>query len=438
MIRQFRGGAAMINLENRTFICSVVSYDIADYSAKSVEVQIRIKEQLNRFTTEAIKDIAVNDRILLDIGDGAVICFLGDPEDALFVAMSLRDAILNADDQFTDDPLLVRFGIDLGPVKLVNDINNKKYISGDSVNVGQRVMVLAKPGQILVSRPYYDIVSSLSQEYANLFKYQGIRTDKHAWKHEIYSILRTSDQEKAIASTESSRDNAAQISDRNGIAIFEVLTTPPDSVPDLEENSKNSNLGPSTVSLKLPFWREAKRTAFSGVFLAIFLAVILSFVMHRNLGGNGIQPDKVAISTETQLKSSEESPSKITASAENVSLELPELIQPVSPVSDTIIQHDSQDKSPTENAQLTKTASSVQTLQINPVPSVPKLTIQFAITPWGEVYVDGTRKGASPPLTSVSVSPGKHKIEIKNTSFPPYSKTHKIMPNEKLKISHKF
>ena len=42
-----------------------------------------------------MKDIAVNDRIILDTGDDAAIGFPGDPEDALFVARELREQILN-------------------------------------------------------------------------------------------------------------------------------------------------------------------------------------------------------------------------------------------------------------------------------------------------------------------------------------------------------
>ncbi|MCX5882671.1 MAG: adenylate/guanylate cyclase domain-containing protein, partial [Deltaproteobacteria bacterium] len=190
----------MIDRDNRTFICSVVYYDIADYSTKSVEGQIRLKEKLNQFTTEAIKNVAVNDRIILDTGDGAAICFLGDPEDALFVAMSLRDAVLNATDQFTDDPLLVRFGINLGPVKVVNDINDRENIIGDGINVGQRIMSFADPGQILVSRSYYEVVSCLTQEYAKLFHYLGTRADKHVRQHEVYAILRPSEQAEAESS----------------------------------------------------------------------------------------------------------------------------------------------------------------------------------------------------------------------------------------------
>jgi hypothetical protein len=67
---------------NRTFICSVVFLDIVEYSKKPVEEQIRLKEHFNVILSEAIRDIAVNDRIMIDTGDGAAIGFLGDPEDA--------------------------------------------------------------------------------------------------------------------------------------------------------------------------------------------------------------------------------------------------------------------------------------------------------------------------------------------------------------------
>ena len=73
---------------NRTFICSVLFLDIAEYSKKPVSEQIQLKDQFNALIAESIRDIAPNDRIILDTGDGVAINFLGDPEDALFVAMS--------------------------------------------------------------------------------------------------------------------------------------------------------------------------------------------------------------------------------------------------------------------------------------------------------------------------------------------------------------
>jgi hypothetical protein len=95
---------------NRTFICSVVFIDIVEYTKKPVDEQIRLKERFNALLTEAIRDISIHDRIILDTGDGAAIGFLGDPEDALFVAMSLRDSLKDDRSESTPD-LQVRMGV---------------------------------------------------------------------------------------------------------------------------------------------------------------------------------------------------------------------------------------------------------------------------------------------------------------------------------------
>jgi len=182
----------MLDQANRTFICSVVFIDLVGYSKKPVTEQIRLKTSLTNNLSEAIKDIPVSDRIILDTGDGAAISFLGDPEDALFVTLSLREKMVAENATATmveatgEDA--VRMGINLGPVKLVKDINGHPNIIGDGINVAQRIMSFARPGQIVVSRSYYDVVSNLASEYAKLFHYEGSRTDKHVREHEIYVV----------------------------------------------------------------------------------------------------------------------------------------------------------------------------------------------------------------------------------------------------------
>src|SRR5512135_454536 len=173
--------------ENKTIICSVLFLDIVEYSKKSVSGQISLKERFNAFLSIAIRDVPVNDRIILDTGDGAAISFLGDISDALHAALSMRSSLLNEGVRM-EPPLLVRIGVNLGPVRLVKDINGQPNIVGDGINVAQRVMSFSDPGQILVSRSYYDAVSRLSQEYAGMFHYQGSRTDKHVREHEVYAI----------------------------------------------------------------------------------------------------------------------------------------------------------------------------------------------------------------------------------------------------------
>ena len=86
----------------------------------------------------------------------------------------------------SDVPL--RMGINLGPVRVVKDLNGQTNILGDGINVGQRVMSFAEPGQLLVSRSFYEVVSRLSSEYDNLFTHVGSRTDKHVREHEVYVV----------------------------------------------------------------------------------------------------------------------------------------------------------------------------------------------------------------------------------------------------------
>src|SRR5262245_2812604 len=172
---------------NRTFICSVAFLDIIEYSKKGVTSQIALKEQLNRVLGDALKGVAANDRIILDTGDGAAISFVGDPEQALFVSLMLRDAVEQRRPGVTDE-LNVRIGINLGPVKLIKDLNGQANIVGDGINVAQRIMSFAEPNQVLVSRSYYEVVSCLSDAHSKMFHYEGSRTDKHVREHEVYAV----------------------------------------------------------------------------------------------------------------------------------------------------------------------------------------------------------------------------------------------------------
>ncbi len=439
MFRRSKRGDTLIDRDNRTFICSVVYFDIADYSTKSVEAQIRLKDQLNRYTTEAIKNVAVNDRIILDTGDGVAICFLGDPEDALFVAMSLRDAVSKPADQSADEPLLVRFGINLGPVKLVNDINNRKNIIGDGINVGQRIMSFATPGQILVSRSYYEVVACLTQEYANLFHYLGLRSDKHIRKHELYSIIQTDEQEKSLPPTESTTRDALQIPAQRSISVVETFTSPPELEPALEQSDEKDVRSSASVSFEHKTWWRKKKIVFGAVAIAIFFASILLFIRNRDFDAKKVQPDQVALSPEPQEKNpGSPAPEAIIQSTGNADTLQTESMQPTHSDVNTIVPQDNPDETLPENASTAETAEPDKNEQSLPSPPAPNAILRFAVSPWGEIYVDGKRHGTSPPLTSVSIPPGKHSIEIRNSAFPPHAQICEIKPDEKLKIIHKF
>jgi serine/threonine-protein kinase len=75
-----------------------------------------------------------------------------------------------------------------------------------------------------------------------------------------------------------------------------------------------------------------------------------------------------------------------------------------------------------------------------PTPAVakPMARLALAVTPWGEVFVDGRSSGISPPLAEIKLAPGKHTIEIRNTTFQPYAQTVDLQAEGSLKIKHKF
>jgi class 3 adenylate cyclase len=172
---------------DRTWLCSVVFVDIIQYSLQSLEVQAQWKRRFNQYLAEAVKEGPESDRVILDTGDGAAICFLGDPETAMFCALRLVTAVAGEKNQ-PASPFRVRVGINLGSVKLVKDINGNPNAVGDGINLGQRVMSFAADNQILVSRSFYEVASSLSESYAGLFKYEGVHTDKHVREHTLYEL----------------------------------------------------------------------------------------------------------------------------------------------------------------------------------------------------------------------------------------------------------
>src|SRR5882672_9569910 len=177
---------------SRTLVCSVLFLDIVEYSRKPVAEQLQLKQLFNAVLAKALDQVAAADRIILDTGDGAAVTFMGDPEDALFAAMSVRDMA---------STVPVRLGVNLGPVRLVKDLNDQVNIIGDGINVAQRVMSFSRPGQLLVSRSFYEVVSCLSRDYKALFRHEGQRTDKHVREHEVYAVVGGTPSARRVADT---------------------------------------------------------------------------------------------------------------------------------------------------------------------------------------------------------------------------------------------
>jgi class 3 adenylate cyclase len=377
----------VVESTSRTLVCSVLFLDIAEYSRKPVAEQLQLKQAFNRILGEALEQVAPRDRIILDTGDGAAVTFMGDPEDALFAAMSMRDMC---------GTVPVRSGVNLGPVRLVKDLNSQMNIIGDGINVAQRVMSFSRPGQLLVSRSFYEVVSCLSRDYANLFHHEGSRTDKHVREHEVYSVVGGTPTARRVPETESK---------------FSALA-----------NGSGLLAGHGPLGLR--------RTSLAAA-SALFLVLIGTGLAARAVMGPSAEAPAAAAPKAV-------APAPKVASAPT-SAARPSAEAPFPKSADVVPA-----KAPVE----TKPAAKVEKKAPKPVvvASAPAKSpaaagtshIELAVNPWGEVFVDGKSRGVSPPMRTVEISPGSHTIEIRNATFPSYVQKVEVKSGDAVRIRHKF
>jgi class 3 adenylate cyclase len=360
---------------SRTLVCSVLFLDIVEYSKKPVAEQLELKQAFNKVLAAALEQVPARDRIILDTGDGAAVTFMGDPEDALFASIAVRD-------QAGGVP--VRLGVNLGPVRLVKDLNDQINIIGDGINVAQRVMSFARPGQLLVSRSFYEVVSCLSRDYAWMFQHEGARTDKHVREHEVYSVVAGSGSARRIGDT--------------------IDDAPPVAAPFawLE--------GSGPLGLR--------RTA---IFAAsvVFLTLVAGGVGARALMQEEPAPSPV-------VRGAVAPPAKpVAAAPQSPAAAMPPVATP---------------PATTETApprRLTRLEKHLERQEKAAVSSSAG-RLELTVVPWGEVLIDGKRRGVSPPLRVVEVPPGAHTIEIRNSTFPAHVEKVQLKAGQSMRIRHRF
>jgi eukaryotic-like serine/threonine-protein kinase len=65
-------------------------------------------------------------------------------------------------------------------------------------------------------------------------------------------------------------------------------------------------------------------------------------------------------------------------------------------------------------------------------------TLQLAISPWGQVDVDGAPVGTTPPMTRLTLSEGQHTVTVRNADFAPYTVTVQVQADRPVTVRHRF
>ncbi|BBP04970.1 hypothetical protein TPL01_26010 [Sulfuriferula plumbiphila] len=186
------------------------------------------------------------------------------------------------------------------------------------------------------------------------------------------------------------------------------------------------------------FWKSKK------ILLAAIMILLLAFTL-TVMRGRPAHQEKLSLPGQTAVTPAParaEKPTENVAQADDASLNsklskaAPPVPEPQTPATPVTI--------PSVNTPHHKTLKHKiiprETLATPPDATAPSgdALLSFAVTPWGEVYVDGKKVGASPPLKELKVPAGKHTIEIRNLNFAPYSETIDLKTDSTKKIKYIF
>ena len=386
---------------NRTVLCSVVFIDIVEYSKKSVEEQMHMKQQFNDLLLHALDDVPASDRIILDTGDGAAINFLGDPEECLFVALALRDALALR----SDGALQLRIGVNLGPVRLVKDINGQPNIIGDGINVAQRIMSFADVNQILVSRSFYELISALSADYAQQFAFEGARTDKHVREHEVYALGRAPAPQRL--QRKPAQPQAPRVSTALGKVEFAAASA-------------------QAYVMRRPPVATA---------LAAGLILVLAIALRLTLRGDdaGTAADHFAqpvadVAIAPAIEPAKPAPARQAPPPQSRAPEAEK----------RAFAEPARDAAPAPGPKPSAAAPQPDVRPREQAAAPPTGSVRLHVQPWGEVYVDGRKFGVTPPLQNLALNAGTHRIEIRNPGFETHIQVVEIKEREQIRIRHRF
>jgi hypothetical protein len=429
----------------RNVICCLLALEIADYDTKPVFEQIRSTQNFRQLLSDATADAAPHDLVLMLREDGALLSFLADPEGCFATALAVREATLTQA-QYRDLPL--RMGINLGKAQIAEDEFGNPYLSGEGRQDADRLMRQGPPGQISVARQFVELLSRTAPELAELLEYQGLYSDTVGPRLCLYQVSAPKG-----ARTEHPLDQPATIP----LSLFSIESRASSACQPPTEPAQSAAESPNR--LRRPWLGYALLPLLAGTALAI-----LSNSLHvEGPALRPVDPVAAALSKTARPEAAAFSPgpaapremTRIQVTAPAVTST--GLKRPSSAVSRTKPSKEtaaSATRPIDESAQpfLRKTNAREQRLGAERTDSAEGLepnrgasvrgakaaTLVLAVKPWGEVYVDGTKIGVTPPLKRLELAPGLRLITVTNSSLPKYQARLTVEPGAQVILAHDF
>jgi TolB-like protein/class 3 adenylate cyclase/Tfp pilus assembly protein PilF len=148
-----------------TKIAYVLFMDIVDFSKRSTEQQTECIETFQEVVTGAHEFQHAQSRkqlISRSTGDGMALVFFGDYTAPAQCALEVSRALK------AHPEIGVRMGVFSGPVVVRKDVSKQKDVTGDGINIAQRVMDFGDAGHILFSKTIADYLRPSDDWNGNL------------------------------------------------------------------------------------------------------------------------------------------------------------------------------------------------------------------------------------------------------------------------------
>ncbi|HTO43198.1 MAG TPA: hypothetical protein VML56_03905 [Burkholderiales bacterium] len=406
--------------------------EIADYEAKPVFDQIRLTQHLRQVLSDTTAHTATDDVVSIVREQGAVLSFLADPEECFTTALAIREAMLNH--QCYRD-LLLRIGINLGSIELARDEFGHAYVSGAGRRDAERVMRQGPPRQISVTRPFFEVLSRAAPELAGTLEYQGIFSDTLGPALGVYRL-------SVPAGAEAHGPAGARQ------PIADLLSQPAPLLSPANPGRSRSAAQPATSEAR------GRRPQLRYVLVPLLLgvAVLASSSRLRVEVAAWMPVPQLAVAvTETSMprvgmqdSGVSPSPSDGVASVQPLASGLPDAAAEKPARRALRLARRGPDPAPASSRAVRPELSREQertieaTAEAQPASVSDSATLVLAVKPWGEVYVDGTKVGVTPPLKRFQVAPGLRVITIKNSALPEYRVRLNVTREAQVTIAHDF
>ncbi|MBV9211417.1 MAG: adenylate/guanylate cyclase domain-containing protein, partial [Acidobacteria bacterium] len=167
-----------------TKIAYVLFTDIVGFSKLSTEQQtewIEIFQEIVSNTQEFRHAQARKQLISRSTGDGMALVFFGDYESPVQCAVEISRALQ------AHPEMGVRMGVSSGPVVVRKDITQQRDVTGDGINMAQRVMDFGDGGHILLSKTVADYLKPSDKWAASLHEIGEVEV-KHKARVHLFNL----------------------------------------------------------------------------------------------------------------------------------------------------------------------------------------------------------------------------------------------------------